>query len=178
MIEQYAKLHDFREIIPISARKREGLDVLLNKLIHAMPEGPPYFGEDQITDQPVRFMVAELIREQVLFQTSEEVPHQTTVMIEQFEEGKTLSRIAAVIYCEREGQKRILIGRQGQMLKQIGTAARLEIERMLGTKVFLELFVKVKSNWRESRGFVDDLDWRRQLEHLVSAGPSMADQEK
>ncbi len=178
MIEQYAKLHDFREIIPISARKREGLDVLLHKLIQAMPEGPPYFGEDQITDQPVRFMVTELIREQVLFQTSEEVPHQTTVMIEQFEEGKKLSRIAALIYCEREGQKRILIGRQGQMLKQIGTAARLEIERMLGAKVFLELFVKVKSNWRESRGFVEDLDWRRQLEHLVSAGSSMADQEK
>ncbi len=178
MIEQYAKLHDFREIIPISARKREGLDVLLHKLIQAMPEGPPYFGEDQITDQPVRFMVAELIREQVLFQTSEEVPHQTTVMIEQFEEGKKLSRIAALIYCEREGQKRILIGRQGQMLKQIGTAARLEIERMLGTKVFLELFVKVKSNWRESRGFVEDLDWRRRFQHLVTVGPSVADHEK
>ena len=178
MIEHYAKLHEFREIIPISARKREGLDVLLQKLVFAMPQGPPYFGEDQITDQPLRFMAAELIREQVLLQTSEEVPHQTTVMIEQFEEGKTLTRIAAVIYCEREGQKRILIGRQGQMLKQIGTSARLEIERMLGSKVFLELFVKVKSNWRESRGFVEDLDWRRQLEHLVTVEASVADQHK
>jgi len=90
-------------------------------------------------------------------------------MIERFEEGSKLTRIAAVIYCERDGQKRILIGHRGEMLKKIGTAARLEIERMLGTKVFLELFVKVRQNWRESRGFVEELDWRRQLEHLVSA---------
>ena len=82
-----------------------------------------------------------------------------------------LVRIAAVIYCEREGQKRILIGRQGQMLKQIGTEARLEIERMLGVKVFLELFIKVRANWRESRSFVEELDWRKQLQHLVSARP-------
>ena len=108
-----------------------------------------------------------MIREQLLLQTAEEVPHQTTVVLEQFEERKKLVRIAAVIYCEREGQKRILIGRQGQMLKQIGTEARLEIERMLGVKVFLELFVKVRPNWRQSRGFVEELDWRRQLEHLV-----------
>jgi len=87
------------------------------------------------------------------------------------EEGKKLVRIAAVIYCEREGQKRILVGRQGQMLKNIGTEARLEIERMLGMKVFLELFVKVRANWRESRVFVEELDWRKQLEHLVSARP-------
>ena len=132
-----------------------------------MPNGPKYFADDQITDQPLRFMAAELIREQLLLQTAEEVPHQTTVVLEQFEERKKLVRIAAVIYCEREGQKRILIGRQGQMLKQIGTEARLEIERMLGVKVFLELFVKVRPNWRQSRGFVEELDWRRQLEHLV-----------
>src|SRR5207248_8163682 len=120
----------------------------------------------QITDQPVRFMAAELIREQVLLATSEEVPHSVTVLIEEFEEGTKLTRIAAAIYCEREGQKRILIGRQGQMLKKIGTAARLEIEKMLGTKVYLELFVKVRANWREARGFVEELDWRKQLQHL------------
>jgi GTP-binding protein Era len=171
LIEHYAKLQAFREIIPISARKREGLDVLVEKLAVALPAGPRYFADDQITDQPVRFMAAELIREQVLLQTAEEVPHQTTVVIEEFEEGQRLSKIAAVIYCEREGQKRILIGRQGQMLKKIGTEARLEIERMLGTKVFLELFVKVRPNWRESRIFVDELDWRKQLEHLVLARP-------
>ncbi|PYV63814.1 MAG: GTPase Era, partial [Acidobacteria bacterium] len=162
LIERFSKLQLFREIIPISARKREGLDVLLKKLANSLPAGPHYFTEEQITDQPVRFMAAELIREQVLLQTAEEVPHQTTVVIEQFEEKPKLVRIAAVIYCEREGQKRILIGRQGQMLKQIGTEARLEIERMLGVKVFLELFIKVRANWR---------DWRKQLQHLVAVRP-------
>jgi GTP-binding protein Era len=169
LIEKYSQLRDFREVIPISARKREGLDLLLDKVIHALPEGPHYFPEGQITDQPARFMASELIREQVLFATSEEVPHSTTVMIEQFEEGAKLTRIAAVIFCEREGQKRILIGHRGEMLKKIGTAARIEIEKMLGTKVYLELFVKVRQNWRESRGFVEELDWRKQLEHLVGA---------
>jgi GTP-binding protein Era len=171
LIERFSKPQLFREIIPISARKREGLDALLKTLASSLPNGPHYFTEEQITDQPVRFMAAELIREQVLLQTAEEVPHQTTVAIEQFEEKPKLVRIAAVIYCEREGQKRILIGRQGQMLKQIGTEARLEIERMLGMKVFLELFIKVRANWRESRGFVDELDWRKQLQHLVAARP-------
>ena len=170
LIEKYSKLRDFREVIPISARKREGLDLLLDKVIHALPEGPHYFPEGQITDQPARFMASELIREQVLFATSEEVPHSTTVMIEQFEEGAKLTRIAAVIFCEREGQKRILIGHRGEMLKKIGIAARIEIEKMLGTKVYLELFIKVRQNWRESRGFVEELDWRRELEHLVGPG--------
>ncbi len=168
IIDQYARLHHFREVIPISARKREGLDLLLEKLTAALPEGPHYFPEDQVTDQPARFMAAELIREQILMATSEEVPHSTTVVVEQFEEGARLTRIAAAIFCERDGQKRILIGKQGQMLKQIGTAARLEMERMLGTKVFLELFVKVRANWRESKAFVEELDWRKQLEHLAA----------
>ena len=171
LIEQYAKLHGFREIIPISAKKREGLEVLLEKIVASLPEGPPYFPEDQVTDQPARFMVSELIREQVLLNTAEEVPHSVTVLTESFEELPKLTRIAAAMYCEREGQKRILIGHQGQMLKKIGTAARLEIEKMLGTKVFLELFVKVRANWREARGFVEELDWRKQLEHLVTPEP-------
>ncbi|HEX3103848.1 MAG TPA: GTPase Era [Terriglobales bacterium] len=175
LIEKYSKLRDFREVIPISARKREGLDLLLDRVVHALPEGPHYFPEGQITDQPARFMASELIREQVLFATDEEVPHSTTVMIEQFEEGAKLTRIAAVIFCEREGQKRILIGHRGEMLKKIGTAARMEIEKMLGTKVYLELFVKVRQNWRESRGFVEELDWRRQLEHLVGTGTGEPD---
>ncbi len=167
MIEQYRHLHDFKEVIPLSARKREGLDILVQKLIAALPEGPRYFPEDQITDQPARFMAAEAIREQVLWGTSEEVPYSTTVVIEVFEEGARLTRISAVIYCEREGQKAILIGKGGQMLKKIGTAARLQLEKMLGTKVFLELFVKVQPNWRESHQFVEELDWRRQLERLA-----------
>src|SRR6266576_2718310 len=124
----------------------------------------------------VVLMIADAARksdssEQVLFATSEEVPHSTTVIVEQFEEGTKLARIAATIYCERDSQKGILIGRQGQMLKKIGTAARLEIERMLGKKVFLELFVKVRANWRESRGFIEELDWRKQLEYLVAGEP-------
>jgi GTP-binding protein Era len=171
IIERYSKQHEFKEIIPIAARKKEGLDVLLDKLIAALPEGPRYFPEDQITDQPARFMVAELIREQVLMATTEEVPHSVTVVVEQFDESKKWTRIAAAIFCERESQKGILIGRQGQMLKKVGTAARLEIEKMLGTKVFLELFVKVQAKWRDSRAFVEEMDWRRQLEHLVTAEP-------
>lgn len=167
IIEQYRSLYDFKQVIPLSARKKIGLDVLLDHVVRALPKGVPYFPEDQITDQPVRFMVAELIREQVLFATSEEVPHATTVMVEQFEEGTRLTRIAAVIYCERDGQKRILVGKQGQMLKTIGTAARQQIEKMVGTRVYLELFVKIRPDWRESHVFIDDLDWRRQLEHLT-----------
>ena len=169
IIDEYRKLHEFREIIPLSARKREGLDVLLEKLIRFLPEGPRYFADDQITDQPVRFMVAEIIREQILVETSEEVPYATTVVIEQFEEKPRLTRIAAAIFCERDGQKGILVGKGGQMLKKIGTAARLQIEEMLGKRVFLELFVKVRDNWRESSEFVEELDWRRQLESLTGS---------
>lgn len=167
IIEEWRKLHDFREIIPISALKRNALDVLLERVLQGLPQGPKYFPEDQITDQPMRFMAAELIREQVLLDTKEELPYSTTVVVEQFEEGERLTRIAATIYCEREGQKGILVGRRGQMLKKIGTAARLQIEKMVGTRVFLELFVKVRPGWRDSREFVDELDWRRQLEKLV-----------
>jgi GTP-binding protein Era len=170
LIQNFSSLHDFRAIIPISARKRDGLDLLLQKLVESLPEGPRYFAADQLTDQPVRFMAAEAVREQVLLETSEEIPYSVTVMIDEFEEGAKLTRIAATIYCEREGQKAILIGKGGQMLKKIGTAARLQIEKMIGMRVFLELFVKVHSGWRESRDFVEDLDWRRQLERLAGSG--------
>jgi len=169
MMEQYSKLHAFREVIPISARKKEGLDLLLEKMLQALPQGPRYFPDDEITDQPVRFMVAEMIREQLLIETKEEVPYATTVIIESFEEGERLTRVAAAIYCEREGQKGILVGKGGQMLKKIGTAARLQIEKLVGTKVFLELFVKVRANWRESPEFIEELDWRRQLERLATS---------
>ncbi len=167
LIEQYRKLYDFSEVIPISALKRKGLDALLDKVISTVPAGPAYFPEDQITDQPARFMAAEIIREQVLLNTSEEIPYATTVIVENFEEGARLARIAATIYCEREGQKGILVGKGGKMLKKIGTSARLQVERMLGTKVFLELYVKAEPGWRDSRRFVEELDWRRQLEHRM-----------
>jgi GTPase len=167
LIEEYKKLHQFQAIIPISALKRDGLDLLLKQVTAALPAGPPYFPPDQVTDQPARFMAAEIVRERVLVETEEELPYATTVIVDSFEEGARLTRIAATIYCEREGQKGILIGKKGQMLKRIGTSARLQLERMLGMKVFLELYVKVQPNWRESRGFVEELDWRRQLEHLT-----------
>jgi len=164
IIDEYRQRHDFKEIIPLSARKHQGLDLLLKALVENLPEGPRYFPEDQVTDQPLRFMVAEIIREQVLLTTSEEIPYATTVAIDQFEEGQKLTRIAATIHCEREGQKRILVGKHGQMLKRIGTAARLQIEKLVGTRVYLELFVKVSPAWRESHAFIEELDWRRQLE--------------
>ncbi|MFL6299087.1 MAG: GTPase Era [Terriglobales bacterium] len=168
LISEYSQLHAFKEVIPISSLKKDGLQQLLQKVVNALPEGQPYFPPDQMTDQPERFIAAELIREKILRETGEELPYATTVVVERFEEGAKLTRISATIYCEREGQKRILIGKGGSMLKKIGTAARLDIERLLGMKVFLELFVKVEPGWRESRGFVDQLDWRRQLEDMGS----------
>jgi GTPase len=171
LIAQFQSLHDFKEIVPISALKRKGLDELLECVVKALPNGPRYFPEDQVTDQPVRFMAAELIREHVLMHTHEEVPHAVTVRVEQYEEKPKLVRIAAVIYCERDSQKAILLGKGGQMLKKIGTDARLDIEKMVGTKVFLELFVKVQPGWRDSRQFVEELDWRRQLEQMAGTRP-------
>ena len=165
LIAEYRKLYDFAEVVPISALKRKGLDDLLDLVIATLPAGPAYFPEDQVTDQPARFMAAEIIREQVLLNTSEEIPYATTVIVDNFEEGARLTRIAATIYCERDGQKGILVGKGGSMLKKTGTSARLQIERMLGTKVFLELYVKAEPGWRDSRRFVEELDWRRQLEH-------------
>ncbi len=170
LIAEYKERHEFAEVIPISAMKREGLDALLTSVLKALPEGPRYFPKDQVTDQPERFLVAELIREQVLLATEQEVPYATTVLIDQYQEGERLTRIAATIYCEREGQKAILIGKQGSTLKKIGTAARLQIQGLLNTKVFLELFVKVRAGWRDSRDFVQETDWRTQLTNMSMAG--------
>jgi len=174
LIARYKELRDFAEVIPISALKHQGLDVLLDAVIKVLPEGPRYFPKDQITDQPERFLVTELIREQVLLATEQEVPYATAVLIDSYEERPKLTTIAATIYCEREGQKAILIGKRGEMLKKIGTAARLQIERLLNTKIFLELFVKVRPGWRDSRQFVEETDWRRQLERM-SAGERTTD---
>lgn len=167
VLAEFGALNVFREIIPISARKKSGLNIVLDKVVGALPKGQPYFPEDQITDQPVRFLAAEAIREQVLINTSEEVPYAATVVIDNWEDEPRLTRIAATIYCERDGQKAILIGRGGQMLKKIGTEARHDIERMLDRKVFLELFVKVRPGWREQRDFIEETDWRHQLEMMA-----------
>jgi GTP-binding protein Era len=179
LIAHWTALHSFAEVIPISAKKREGLELLLDKVVAQLPEGQRYFPKNQLTDQPERFLVAEIIREKILLLTGEEVPYATAVVVEKFEEPESLkkdkagrlpvTKITAAIICERQGQKAILIGKQGAMLKQIGTTARKEIEGLIGTRVFLELFVKVQDEWRASRGFVEDLDWRRQLEQLAAA---------
>jgi len=182
LIETLTKQYKFAEVIPVSARKRDGLEILVRKIVDALPAGERYYPKDQYTDQPMRFMVAELIRERILVETGEEVPYASAVMIERYDEppdegprkrGDTrlpLTRIAAAIYCEREGQKAILIGKGGAKLKEIGTGARKQIESLLGTRVFLELHVIVEPNWRESRAFVESLDWRKQLEELGKTG--------
>jgi GTPase len=174
LIESLTHQYNFAHVIPISARKREGLDVLVQKIVDVLPKGERFYPKDQYTDQPTRFMVAELIRESILIETGEEVPYAAAVVIERFEEpeaparpGKRpLTKIAAVIYCERDGQKAILIGKGGTKLKEIGTAARRKIESLLGTQVYLELHIIVEPGWRNSSGFVDSLDWRRQIEKL------------
>jgi GTP-binding protein Era len=168
MIDEWRQRYAYSEIIPISALKKKGLDDLLDAVVRNLKDGPAYFPADQVTDQPLRFLVAEVIREQVLLHTGEEVPYAATVVIERYEEGERLDRIAAVIYVERDGQKAIVIGKGGSMLKKIGTTARIEIERMVGKKVFLELFVKVRPGWRESSAFIEGLDWRRQLEEIAT----------
>jgi GTPase len=181
MIDALMKQHNFAEVIPISARKKDNLDLLLRKIVAVLPEGERYFPKDQYTDQPQRFMVAELIRERILVETGEEVPYAAAVVIEQYEEPGPvtppkkkgvpaklpLTRIAAAIYCERDGQKAILIGKGGAKLKEIGTGARKQIESLLGTRVYLELRVIVEKDWRESKGFIEQLDWRNQLERIA-----------
>lgn len=177
IIDTMQRQYKFAEIIPVSARKRDGLDILVGKIVKALPNGERYYPKDQYTDQPLRFMAAELIRESILIETGEEVPYASAVVIEQFEEPepeppsksgrKPLTRIAAAIYCERDGQKAILIGKGGSKLKEIGTRARIQIESLLGTRVYLELRIIVEPGWRESKPFIESLDWRTQLERLA-----------
>lgn len=166
LIDIYRREHEFNEIIPISAMTGDGLRELMDLFIRNLPEGPPYFPEDQFTDQPERFLAAELVREKVLANTREEVPHSVAVLVDSFEEGAKLIRIRATIFVERDGQKGIVIGAGGSMLKRIGTEARKELEKLLGTKIYLELFVKVQHNWRENPALVRQFDWHRQLEQL------------
>ena len=169
LMARYGERGDFAAILPISALTGEGLPQLLGTLRELLPEGRPFFPKDQFTDVPERFLASEIIREKAITATRDEVPHALAVLIEKFEEGQKLVRIHATLYVERDGQKGILIGKGGAMLKKIGTAARLEMEALLGVKVFLALFVKVQQDWRSRPGFVRQLDWRYQLERMSEA---------
>ena len=148
--EEYSQMNVFDDIFGISALEGKNIDALLKRLSDFLEEGPMYFPEDMVTDHPERFIVSEIIREKILLYLQDEVPHGVAVEIEQYKEEENITRIGAVIYCERKSHKGIIIGKQGKKLKGIGKSARLEIEALLGTKVFLELWVKVKENWRDS----------------------------
>jgi GTP-binding protein Era len=160
LIEHYRGMHDFAAYIPISALKGDGVDLLRKEILARMPEGPALYPKDHLTDQPERFLAAEIIREKVLHLTRQEVPHAVAVMIENWEDTPSLLRISATIYVERPGQKAILIGAGGASLKTIGTKARHEIEARVGKKVFLQTFVKVRPNWRQDPEFLAATDWR------------------
>ena len=175
LIDRYRRAFEFAEIFPISARSGEGCLDLVNGWLRYLPEAPPYFPPEQFTDQPERFLAAEIVREKAILATREEVPHAIAVLVDSFEEEPRLIKIRATIYVEREGQKGILIGKRGETMKKIGTQARQELESILGAHIFLELFVKVQPNWRQNPALVRQLDWRRQLEQLAETGPGQAE---
>ena len=160
LIEQYKTAFEFAEYVPISAVKGIGLDDLRKVILERLPEGPAYFPEDYVTDQPERFLAAELVREKVLLVTRQEVPHSVAVVVDRWEETPALTRIYATIRVERPGQKAIVIGSQGATLKKIGTLARQDMERLFGVKIYLNLHVRVQPGWREKAAFLDALDWR------------------
>jgi GTPase len=160
LIEQYKAVFDFADFVPVSAAKGEGIEELRKLITDRLPEGPSYFPEDHVTDQPERFLAAELVREKVLLQTRQEVPHSVTVTVDKWEETPKITRIYATIRVERDGQKAIVIGAGGSMLKKIGTMARQEMERLFGVKIYLDLHVRVQPGWREQPAFLNSLDWR------------------
>lgn len=163
LIDRYRSRFAFEEYLPISALRGDGIDALEAAVVARLPEGPEYFPPDHVTDQPLRRLAGELIREKALQLTRQEVPHATAVVVEEFEEGERLARISATIYVEQPGQKGIIIGSGGQRLKQIGTLARKEMELLFGCRVYLQLYVKVRADWRQNESFLDALDWRRQV---------------
>ncbi len=162
LIDRYSKLYNFEEIMPISALRGEGLVELLDAIERLLPEGPQYFPPEMYTDQPERFLASEIVREKVILHTRQELPYATAVVIDQFEEGETITRIHASIVVERDSQKPIIIGSGGDMLKKIGTEARRELERLFPPKVFLELYVKVEPHWRDVTQMVASLDYRNE----------------
>ena len=161
VIEEYQHRYPFREIIPVSALKQNGLPLLIEKIYEYLPPGPKYYPDELITDQIERFMASEIIREKIMMMTKEELPHSVAVEVLKWNERTDgILAISCNIYIEREGQKAIIIGKGGSMLKAIGTAARIEIEKLLNTKVFLEIWVKVKKGWRDDARLLQELGYR------------------
>lgn len=160
LIDRYSKLYNFEEIFPVSALKGGGIPEALDAVIARLPEGPQYFPPDIYTDQPERFLAGEIVRECVIRNTRQELPYVSAVLIDQFEEGQSLTRIEATILVEKESQKPIVIGASGSRIKQIGTEARQQLERLLPPKVFLQLVVRVQPHWRNDSSVVMALDYR------------------
>jgi GTPase len=177
LLDAFGKAFPFTALVPISALKGTGCPELLREILKELPEGEPFFPEDQITDQPERFLAGEIIREKAIQLTYHEVPHALAVVIDQFEEKAKLLRIHATLLVERDSQKKILIGHKGEMLKKIGTAGRKELEALLGTKIFLAMFVKVAADWRENAQKVRELDWHSQLEAIAENQGTKFDKE-
>jgi GTP-binding protein Era len=169
LIDRFRKEFDFAAIVPLSAIKGTGCEDLLDEIFRYLPESQPYFPEDQVTDQPERFLAAEIIREKAIRALHHELPYALAVFVDKFEETPRLVRIEVTLNVERDTQKKILIGHKGAMLKKIGTEARKELESLLGAKVFLGLFVKVALDWRDNPQRVRELDWHFQLEGLSEA---------
>ena len=167
LLEAFSKAFPFAALVPISALKGNGCDELLIEILKQLPEGVPFFPEDQVTDQPERFLASEIVREKAIQLTYHEVPHALRVMIDKFEETPKILRIEATLNVERDSQKKILIGKKGEMLKKVGTEARKELETLLGTKIYLGLFVKVAPGWRDNPQQVRELDWHAQLQDLA-----------
>ena len=161
LIESYANEYEFAEIVPVTALKGDGIDTFLEQIVKHLPEGEPIFANDEMTDQPVRSLVSEMVREKILQSTGEEIPYVTAVVTELFDETDPgMTRIFCAIYVERPSQKKIIIGKQGARIKDIGTKARADIEALLGRSVFLKLFVKVVEDWRNRERDLDDIGIR------------------
>jgi len=163
VIATYQNAHDFTAVVPISARKKEGVDELLDILEGFLPEGPQLFPEDMTSDQPERQMMAEILREKLLLSLDKEIPHGTAVEITRFvERDDEVIEVEATIYCEKNSHKGIIIGKGGAMLKKVSTSARQEMEKFMGTKVYLETWVKVKENWRDNPAAIQNFGYRRE----------------
>lgn len=162
LIDRYARLHNFEEVLPISALRGEALDEVVSAVVRLLPAGPRYFPPDIYTDQPERFLAGEIVREKVIRHTRQEMPYVTAVLVDKFEEGDTLTRIHATIMVEKDSQRPIVLGSGGERIKQIGTEARRDLERLFPPKVFLDLHVKVEPRWRDNPALVAALDYRNE----------------